>query len=124
MGTVSTLAFIFLLTRIRDTGLIERWVPRDVPGAVLAVPLFSAAAIGWSFLGLLLGSLYEVGGFADKPGFAGAPSVLFLLVVVALAWLPLAPLIIFARRYWWLWGGQSAAFIGLFGWLMPLLADR
>ena len=87
-------------------------------------PLFTAAAVGWSFLGLVLGSFYEVGGFAEKPGFAGAPSAVFVLIIVALAWLPLPPLLVFGRRYWWLWSGLSIAFIGLFGWLMPLLADR
>lgn len=124
MGIASTLAFIFLLTRIRDSGFVERWVPRDVPGGVLAIPLFTAAAVGWSFFGLLAGSLYEVGGFATKPGFAGAPSGAFLLIILALAWLPLPPLLMFGRRFWWLWCGLSVTFIGLFGWLMPLLADR
>lgn len=124
MGIASTAALIFLATRVRDATRIERWIPRDVPGMVLAVPVFTGAAIGWSFLGLLLGSFYEVGGFAGKAGFAGAPSAVFLLIIVALAWLPLPPLLIFARRYWSLWCGMVLAFIGLFGWLMPLLAAR
>ena len=124
MGIATTLALMFLVSRIRDAAFIERWVARDVPGVLVAVPLFTGASVGWSFFGLLLGSFYEVGGFADKAGFAGAPSAVFLLIIVALAWLPLPPLLIFARRYWWLWCGQSAAFVGLFGWLMPLLAAR
>mgnify|MGYP000257925874 CR=1 FL=1 len=124
MGVVSTLALTFLATRVRDASFIERWVARDVPGVLLAVPLFTAAGVGWSFLGLLLGSFYEVGGFAEKPGIAGAPSGVFLLIVVAFAWLPLPPLLLFARRYWWLWCGLSTAFVGLFGWMMPLLAGR
>ena len=124
MGIASTLALIYLSTRVRDASFIERWVARDVPGVLLAVPLFTAAAVGWSFLGLLLGSFYEVGGFAEKPRFAGAPGGAFALIIAAFAWLPLPPLLIFARRYWWLWCGLAIAFVGLFGWLMPLLADR
>ncbi|MEO6397036.1 MAG: hypothetical protein ABIP13_01075 [Tepidiformaceae bacterium] len=121
---MTTFAFILLLTRTRDTTIIERWVPRDVPGAVLAIPLFTGAAIGWSFLGLLLGSFYEVGGFATKPGFAGAPSGAFALLILAFAWLPLVPLLVFARRFWPLWSGLAFSFIAAFGWLMPLLAER
>ena len=124
MGIASTVALMFLATRVRDASLVERWVARDVPGVLLAIPLFTMAGLGWSFLGLLLGSFYEVGGFGDKPGFAGAPSGVFVLIIVALAWLPLPPLLMFARRYWWLWFGLAIAFVGLFGWVMPLLADR
>lgn len=124
MGLVSTFAFVVIFARIRDANFIERWVPRDVPGAVLAIPLFTGAAIGWSFFGLLLGSFYEVGGFATKPGFAGAPSGAFALLVLAFAWMPLVPLLVFARRYWPLWSGLALSFTAAFGWLMPLLAER
>ena len=124
MGIATTVALTVLVSRIRDAAFIARWVARDVPGVLVAVPLFTGASVGWSFSGLLLGSFYELGGFADKPGFAGAPSAVFVLVIVALAWLPLPPLLIFARRYWWLWCAHSVAFVALFGWLMPLLAAR
>lgn len=124
MGIATTAALMVLVARMRDAAFIERWVARDVPGVLLAVPLFTGASVGWSFFGLLLGSFYEVGGFAEKAGFAGAPSAVFALIIVALGWLPLPPLLIFARRYWWLWCGQSLLFVSLFGWLMPLLAAR
>jgi hypothetical protein len=44
--------------------------------------------------------------------------------VLALAWLPLPPLVALARRYAWLWVALTLAFAGLFGWLMPFLAAR
>lgn len=124
MGLASTIALTFLATRVRDASFIERWVARDVPGMLLAVPLFAGAAIGWGMVGLLLGSFYEISGFAEKPGALGAPSWAFLLMVTAVAWLPLPILVLVGRRYWWLWGSMSLCFVVLFGWLMPLLAER
>ncbi|MBA4180283.1 MAG: hypothetical protein C0506_06810 [Anaerolinea sp.] len=124
MGLASTAALTFLATRMRDAAFVERWVARDVPGVLLAVPLFTGAALSWTMIGLLLGGLYEAGSFASKPGILGAPSWAFLLLVSALAWLPLPILVMVGRRYWWLWAAMSACFVGLFGWLMPLLAER
>ena len=124
MGVVSTVALTFLATRMRDASVIERWVARDVSGVLLAVPLFTGTVIGWTIAGLLFGSLYEVGGFESKPGALGAPSWAFLLLVTALGWLPLPALFLVAKRYLWLWGMLAGCFVGLFGWLMPLLAER
>jgi hypothetical protein len=38
--------------------------------------------------------------------------------------LPIPPLMLFARKFWWIWVGMSASFLGLFGWVMPVLAER
>lgn len=124
MGVLSTGALAFLVTRMRDAGFIERWAARDVPGVLLAAPLFTGASLGWGLVGLLLGSLYEAGGFETMPGALGAPSWAFLLMIAAMAWLPLPLLFILRRQYWWLWCSMSACFVALFGWLMPLLAER
>lgn len=124
MGVASTIALTFLVSRMRDASFIERWVARDVPGVLLAVPLFTGAAIGWTIIGLVLGSFYEVAGFDEMPGVLGAPSWAFLLMMFALGWLPLPLLYLVRRRYLWLWASMSACFVALFGWLMPLLAER
>jgi hypothetical protein len=124
MGVLTTVCLAIVVARMRDTGFVERWAARDVPGVMLAVPLFTGAALGWGMVGLLLGSLYEVGGFEEKPGALGAPSWVFLLLVGALAWLPLPILVLVWRRYWWMWAGLAASFVALFGWAMPLLAER
>jgi hypothetical protein len=41
-----------------------------------------------------------------------------------LALLPLPVLVVLSGRLWWLWLTMALAFAGLFGWLMPLLAER
>ena len=95
-----------------------------MPRPLLVVPIFPLVALLWTIAGLVLASIYELGDLGAKPDGLGSPSWPFTLIVAALAILPLPPLVVFARRYWWLWCGMSALFLGLFGWVMPLLAER
>jgi hypothetical protein len=103
---------------------VGRWLAVDVSRTLVAVPIFVGTTLVWTMAGLILGSFYKVGGFDSKPGALGAPSWVFLLLITAVGWLPLPVLVLLGRRYWWLWGGMSLAFMGLFGWLMPVLAER
>jgi hypothetical protein len=124
MAMASTLALTLLAIRSRESRVLKRWVDSGVSTALLAVPIFMGAVLGWTMAGLILGAAYELGDLGSRGDALGSPSGPFLLGVAALAWLPLPPLLIFWRRYWWLWCGMSGAFLGLFGWLMPLLAER
>ncbi|MGI8927308.1 MAG: hypothetical protein ACR2HN_11795 [Tepidiformaceae bacterium] len=124
MALLSTAALTFLATRTRATAVVDRWIASEVPRVLVALSIFLGAVIGWTMVGIVLGSLYELGDFASRRNFLGSPSGLFVVIVAALAWLPLAPLIIFARPLWWLWLALCLAFLVLFGWLMPLLAAR
>lgn len=124
MAILSTFALTFLATRARAESFVQRFFAAEVPGALLAVPIFIGAQLGWTMLGLVFGSIYEVGGFDAKPGALGAPSWAFLMLMGTIAWLPLPPLVLFGRQYWWLWLTMSLAFTGLFGWFMPVVAER
>jgi hypothetical protein len=44
--------------------------------------------------------------------------------MVSLAFMPLPLLMLLWWRRWWLWVGMSGAFVGLFGWVAPVLAGR
>jgi hypothetical protein len=44
--------------------------------------------------------------------------------MAALSFLPVPIMFLFSRRLWWIWVGMALAFVGLFGWAMPLLAER
>jgi len=122
MAILSTFALTYLAIQPVPQKAIQKYL--DVPGVLLAVPFSIGTGITWTMLGLMFGSLYEIGNFDEKPGALGAPSWVFLLFIAALAWLPLPILFLFSRRFWWLWLGMSLSFLGLFGWLMPLAAER
>ena len=124
MAVLSTIALTYLAMRPGAASFMGRWLAVDVSKTLVAIPIFVGTTLAWTMAGLILGSGYKVGGFENKPGALGAPSWAFLLIVVALAWLPLPILVALGRRYWWLWSGMSLAFVGLFGWLMPVLAER
>lgn len=122
MATLSTFALTYLCVQPAPQQVIQRYL--DVPGMLLAVPFSIGTGVVWTMIGMLLGSVYKVGGFMDTPGALGAPSWTFLFIMGSVAFLPIPPLLLFARRYWWIWVGMSLSFLGLFGWLMPVLAER
>ena len=124
MAIATTFALVFLLTRVSRTGWMDQFVAREVSAALVAVPISIGAMLGWTMIGLVLGALWLVGDFESKGGAFGSPSWQFTLIVAVLALLPLPPLIMFVRRYWWLWTVMSMLFAGLFGWVMPVLAER
>ncbi|MEO8539984.1 MAG: hypothetical protein ABI577_09615 [bacterium] len=122
MAILSTLALTYLCIQPGPHKAIQKYL--DVPGVLLAVPFSIGTGVTWTMAGMLLASFYELGKFDEKPGALGAPSWVFLFIMVVFAWFPLPILFMFSRRYWWMWIGMSLSFIGLFGWLMPVLAER
>ncbi len=122
MAILSTFALTYLCIQPSLLKGIQKYL--DVPGMLLAIPFSIGTGVVWTMTGMLLGSFYELGGFDEKPGALGAPSWAFVLILGAVAWLPLPILFLFSRRFWWLWAGMSVSFLGLFGWLMPVLAER
>lgn len=124
MAILSTFALTYLALQPGPQKFVQNWIDPGVPGFLLAVPISIGTTVMWTMAGLMLASAYVLGGFEDKPGALGAPSWQFLFIMAALAFLPIPVLIALSRRLWWLWLSMSMAFVGLFGWLMPLLAER
>ena len=124
MAMLTTVSATWLVLRARGSELVERWVARDVPGPLLTIPLFTGAVLGWTMIGLVAGSIYEVAGFYAQPDGLGSPSVSFTLAAVTFALLPVALLSVLRGRLWWLWSAHALAFAALFGWLLPHLAGR
>jgi hypothetical protein len=125
MAILSTFALTYLAVQ---PGLVEKYAHRyfgpEMPGMLLAVPISIGTGVLWTMAGLILASAYVLGGFKEMPGALGAPSWQWLTIMVTLAVLPLPPLLLIAGRMWWLWITMSVSFAGLFGWLMPLAAER
>lgn len=124
MAILSTLALTYLAVQPGAARLIRRILDPEVPGALIAVPISIGTAVLWSMAGLVLASVYVLGDFDAMRPALGSPSGPWLLLIAALAWLPVPVLWLVSRRYWWLWLGMSLSFLGLFGWAMPLLGER
>ncbi len=127
MGTVSLGALIFVLYSSRD--IYDRLAKRLPPGispTVLLLSLLFALPAAWGIFAALAGGLYNFS--VDKaPGAGlGSPNSTFTLAILILAVLAalLALLLILLRKKW---GGlllvTTLAFAGIFGWILPLLAN-
>lgn len=122
MSVLSTVALTYLCIQPNVLRAVQKYL--DIPGMMLAIPFSIGTGFVWTMIGMLLGSLYTVGRFEDTEGFLWAPSWTFLFIIASLAFLPIPLLFLFSRRFWWIWIGMSLSFVGLFGWLMPVLAER
>lgn len=124
MGILSTFAFTYLILKMPRGGFLSKIVDEEVPGFLLAVPVFTGATLSWGAIGLSMGMIYLGADLGEQPDFLGSKSAPFTLAMVALGWMPAPPLILFFREYWWLWLGMSASFALLFGWALPFLAAQ
>ena len=123
MALLSTAALTYVLIQRRMEAL-QRWLGAGTHTLMVAVPVSIGTFLAWTMAGLIIATVYDVTDLASQPNVLGSPSAPFLVAVAALAVMPLPLLLLLWSRQWWVWCGMSAAFLGLFGWFMPLLAER
>ena len=113
-----------LIVRLRPrVPFLARAAPEQVPVVTLTVVLFGFTFIFWTALGMVLGLILM--GLEDRApeGGLGSPSLAFTLIIVLVsvaACIPAAVLPRPARRYVLV---SALVFVGVFGWLMPYLAQ-
>jgi hypothetical protein len=122
MGMASTVMLTVLAMRYRTAQALEKWLDPEVNRALLAVPIFLGAVLGWTMAGMILGAAYEVFELGATRDGLGSPSIGFTVGMVGLAWLPVPILFAVSRRLWWMWVSMALLFAGLFGWMLPHLA--
>ena len=105
-------------------GVFGRWFPEGTSMVALAVLGSVGTVFAWTMAGMVLGSAYEVLELRNTGGVLFAPSAVFLIAMAAFALMPLPFLLLVWPRSWWLFVAMSLGFAGLFGWTMPLLAER
>ena len=127
-ATRSTSAVLTAIQRAGDD--LQR-----VPATVYPAPRRRSLDVlrGLTVLGMVVVNAADLGGQAHPwlrhslwNGCTPADLVFpaFLFIMGTLAFLPVPALFLFSRRFWWMWTGMSLSFFGLFGWLMPVLAER
>ena len=124
LALVSAPLIAIAMLRLRSqVPVVARAVPEQVPMAALTVVLFWFTFLLWTLIGLVFGLILS--GFEDRVprGGLGSPNLAFTLLVVfwsAVAFAPVALLLRAARRYV---AAAALVFLGVFGWLMPYLAE-
>lgn len=124
LALVSAPLVAVAMLRLRSqVPVLARAVPEQVPVVALAVVLFWFTFLLWTAVGFVFGLILS--GFEDRvpEGGLGSPSLAFTLLVVfwsVVAFAPVAVLLRAGRRYV---AAAAVVFVGVFGWLMPYLAE-
>jgi hypothetical protein len=124
MGVATTIAAVYLLVHVDTRRLLDRVIDPNVARPLIGVPVFVGATLAWTMVGLVLGSIYHVGSFAEGRGALGAPSIAFAAGMVVIGILPVPIIAALWLRFWWLWLGMGLLFALTFGWAMPVLAEQ
>jgi hypothetical protein len=124
LALVSAPLVAVLMVRLRPrVPALARAVPQQVPVVALTVVLFGFTFLFWTGLGIVLGLILRgLEGLAPEGGL-GSPSLAFTLIIVfvsAAACIPPAVMLRSGRRYVI---AAAVVFLGVFGWLMPYLAQ-
>jgi hypothetical protein len=114
------LALLRLRSRVRFLSIA---VPKQAPVVALSVVLLWFTFLLWTALGMVFGLILS--GFNDRvpEGGLGSPNLaftLFTLFWAVVAFAPLALPLRTARQYVL---ASAIVFAGVFGWLMPYLAE-
>jgi len=128
MGTVSLVAGIFILFSSHDIyERLGRRLPQGISPTVIMLALLFAVPPTWGVFGAIAGALYNTAMESNSGSGLGSSNLVFtmaILIISALAMLPALALLLLKRRKWgFLLLVMNLVFAGIFGWLLPLLAN-
>lgn len=131
-GFVVGYAFSLLFTAVAAVTVIEargrvpylaKAIARNIGALQLAVPISILAFLVWTMVGLFLGLMYRAARLNLAGGGLGSPNWPFTLAVV-MATVAFLALVYYAwRRVSWRVLLTALAFVGMFAWGMPHLAE-
>ena len=127
MGSVSLGAVIFIFFSNRDLyDRIAKRLPQGIPPTLVMLAVVIALPPAWGIFGAIAGALYNVA-IDSAPGSGlGSFNQIFTLAIICLTGLLMLPdlfLFIKRKKLGWLFFALNLAFAGIFGWLLPLLAN-
>jgi hypothetical protein len=125
MGSVylGALIYIFLTNRDLYDRLAKR-LPQGVPPTLVMLSLVVGVPPAWFIFGAIAGALYHLAVDASPGAGLGSSSSIFTLAIICLTVLLMIPavfLIIRRKKLGWLFFITNIFFVGIFGWLLPLL---
>ena len=124
MGTVFLGAGIFVLfsnPNIYDR--LGRFSPRGLSPALVILFLVIAAPPLWGLFGGIAGLLYQLADDSFPNAGLGSSNFAFTLAVLSFAVLVSLILLLTRKKVVWLGLTINIVFVGIFGWILPLLAS-
>ena len=102
---------------------LAKAIAPNISAVALAVPISLLAFFLWTALGMLFGLLYRLTLEKASGGGLGSPNLVYTVLVLIFAAYSLAMVLFIWRRLPWPVLTIGLAFIALFGWALPLLAE-
>jgi hypothetical protein len=123
-GTVFLGGGIYVVLRNRDIyDRLERVLPQGVTPTMVMLGYVVAVPLVWGTLGGIAGVLYSVIDDAYPSGGLGSSNVAFTAAILCIAALAMLTVILMRRSVARLGLVLVIAFVIIFGWLLPLLAN-
>jgi len=127
MGSVSLGALILVFLSNRDLyDRLARRLPQGIPPTLIMLAVLITLPPAWGIFGVIAGALYNVA-IDSAPGSGlGSSNQTFTLAILCLTGLLMLPALFLAikrKKLGWLLFVINLVFAGIFGWLLPLLAN-
>ncbi len=123
MASVFTMAAVMMLFgAVRNTPQALVPIFEKVPPSTLALGTVVVGYPTWGAIGAIMAILYTISVEQLPGGGIGSPNQAFTLAVLAVAVAMAAPFLVLLRRQPAGVVAVTLGFVGVFGWLLPLLA--
>jgi len=127
MGSVSLGAVILIFFFNRDLyDRLAKRLPQGIPPTLVMLAVVIALPPAWGIFGAIAGALYNLAIDSASGSGLGSSNQTFTLAILCMTGLLMLPALFLAikrKKLGWLLFVINLAFAGIFGWLLPLLAN-
>jgi hypothetical protein len=127
MGSVYLAALIYIFFTNRDLyDRLAKRLPQGISPVLIMLSLVVGLPPAWCVVGVIAGALYNVAVNALPGSGLGSSNYIFTVAIIgltALLMLPALFLIIKRNNWGWLFFATNLIFLGIFGWVLPLLGN-
>jgi hypothetical protein len=127
MGSVYLVALIYIFFTNRDLyDRLGKRLPQGIPPVLIMLSVVVGLPPAWCIVGVIAGALYNIAINASPGSGLGSSNSIFTVAIIgltALLMLPALFLIIKRRKWGWPFFAINLIFAGIFGWVLPLLAN-
>lgn len=124
MGTICLGVGIYILMSNRDMyDRLSKFLPQGFSPTVVMLGLVIGVPPVWVLLGAISGLASRLVDDSFPNAGLGSPNFVFTVAILCLAALATLILLLIRKRLVWLGLLINIAFAGIFGWLLPLLAN-
>jgi len=124
MGTVLLGVGVYFVFKNRDIyDHLSGLLPKGISPTMVMLGFVIGLPPVWALLGIIAGLIYNVIGGSDPEAGLGSSNYIFTVIMLCLSGFTMLLVLLIRRRILWQGLIISVSFAGIFGWLLPLLAN-